>query len=268
MLVQVQRGQVAPQVLPSNPQSPDQVSPPRADEPLAKAGAGTAIAVEPGLDAEKTAALNTVVADKTPTPPVPPVVIPPPVIDNPQPTPTPEPQLPERGIVWGRWQQVAEFYAQVDFLTEKAKNELLGVDGYYVLFRTPGQDYVIPNNGNIGFALTDSSALIYTDYGYGNRTFKQGTLTNGSLTVDFGARTFLTSMDLLDANQVVKLQAQGGVTTDGRFYSDQANGRIGYMNLQGLLSKDKGGSAAYIFDAKLDDLRTVNGAAYWSQLAR
>jgi hypothetical protein len=259
MLVQVQRGQVAPQVLPSNPQSPDQVSPPRADEPLAKVGAGTGIAVEPGLDAEKTAALNNVVADKTQ--PVPPVVVPPPVIENPP--PTPEPQGPPRGIIWGRWQQVNEFYAQLDLTETRKQNELLAVNGNYALFRTPGQDYVLPNNGTIGFRLWDSNAFVYTDYSYSSRIATPATLTNGSLTVNFGDRSFATSLDLLYDGNTAKLQAQGTVGIDGRLYGDDANGKPGLINVQGLLSNDKGGSAAYIFDGRLDSLRTVNGAAYW-----
>jgi hypothetical protein len=37
------------------------------------------------------------------------------------------------------------------------------------------------------------------------------------------------------------------------------------MSLQGLLSKQNGGSAAYIFDSRLDEKRTLNGATYWQQ---
>jgi hypothetical protein len=254
-------------VVPSNPQSPDQVSPPRADEPLAKtggAGTGTAIAVEPGLDAEKTAALNTVVADKTPAPPVPPVVVPPPVIENPQPTPAP--QLPPRGIIWGRWQPVNEYYAQFSLAQTLKQNELLAVNGNFALFRTPataGQDYVLPSNGTIGFSLWDSNAFVYTDYSYKSRIATPATLTNGSLTVNFGNRSFATSLDLIYGGSTTKLQAQGAIGIDGRLYGDAANGKPGLINVQGLLSNDKGGSAAYIFDGRLDALRTVNGGTYW-----
>ncbi len=37
------------------------------------------------------------------------------------------------------------------------------------------------------------------------------------------------------------------------------------MNVEGLLSNDNGGSAAYVFDARLDPKRTVNGVTYWKQ---
>jgi hypothetical protein len=46
-------------------------------------------------------------------------------------------------------------------------------------------------------------------------------------------------------------------------YGDEAKGRTGMLNLQGLLSNEKGGSAAYIFDGRIDALRSVNGATYW-----
>src|SRR5206468_13072945 len=68
-LLQLQRGETAPQLLQSSPLSPDQVSPPRADEPLSHAGAtgATNVAGQPNLDAEKTASLGNAVAK---TPPV------------------------------------------------------------------------------------------------------------------------------------------------------------------------------------------------------
>jgi len=37
------------------------------------------------------------------------------------------------------------------------------------------------------------------------------------------------------------------------------------MNVDGILSNDKGGSASYIFDGRIDKLRSVNGGTYWQQ---
>jgi hypothetical protein len=44
-----------------------------------------------------------------------------------------------------------------------------------------------------------------------------------------------------------------------------ANSQAGVLNLQGLLSKQNGGSAAYIFDSRLDEKRTANGVTYWEK---
>jgi hypothetical protein len=70
-------------------------------------------------------------------------------------------------------------------------------------------------------------------------------------------------MDLTTNTDVVGLKADGSVTTDGRLYGNAAGGRFGFVNVQGVLSKAQEGSAAYIFDGRIDGRRTVNGATTW-----
>jgi hypothetical protein len=297
-LLQVQRGQPAPKLLESSPLSPDQVSPPRADEPLAhgmvSGGGASTAAGQPNLDAEKTASLNNVI-EKVTTPPVSGPAPDPNPNPNPNPNPTPDetspptpdptttpdpgrgpvvsvpvetgPKLPERDIVWGRWTVVAGLPPKFNLPEAMAQNELLAQVGDYALLRTSGKDYVAPSNGSIGFKLADSEAFIYTNYTPTYRTESRATLTNGALNVDFGSKSFSTSLDLVsDAGQTTKLQAGGAVAADGRLYGDAAGTRAGYMNVQGLLSNANGGTAAYIFDSRLDDKRTVNGATSWQAI--
>lgn len=265
-LVQVRRGQAA-QVMQSSPLSPDLVSPPRPDEPVAK-GAAPATQVNVNVEVAKNAGLNSVIeklvtgSQGQPEKPLPgssaPVApaMPTPVVDV-------SPQLPERTVMWGRWQAVGERYATIDLGAERERNQLLGTSGYFALFRSAGKDYVAPNNGTVGFALRDSEAYVTTEYGFGNNVVAPASLTNGSLTVDFGARTFRTGVDLNTADDAVRLQADGSVAGDGRLYGNAAQGRHGFMNVQGVLSNARGGSAAYIFDGRIDDKRTVNGATGW-----
>jgi hypothetical protein len=274
-LLQVQRGQPAPKLLESSPLSPDQVSPPRADEPLAhgagSGGGANTVTGQPNLDAEKAASLNNVIGKVTP-PEVPPVVPPdvPPVVtppSDPVDVPIGGPQQAGRDIIWGRWTVVAGLPPKFNLPNVKAENEWVAQDGDYVLLRTSGKDYVAPNNGSIGFKLADSEAFIYTNYTPTYRTESKATLTNGALNVDFGSKSFSTSLDLVsDAGQTTKLQASGAVAADGRLYGDAAGSRAGYMNVQGLLSNVDGGKAAYIFDSRLDDKRTVNGVTSWQAI--
>lgn len=265
-LLQVQRGQQAPQLLQGNSGSPDQVSPPRSDEPVAKtgtAGGATLAAGEPNLDPKKASSLIVALPQRPPVieiPPAPPVVAPP--IEPTPPPPPPPLAVIERGILWGRWQPVMDRAAPLDLATQKAYFELLALDGNFALFRTPGVEYVAPVNGTIGFALKDSEAYIYSDYGPFRRV-EAATLSNGKLNIDFGSRQFSTSLDLTSNDELFKLQAQGAVTGDGRLYGDASNARPGYIDVKGLLSKDQGGSAAYIFNGRLDALRTVNGGTTW-----
>ncbi|MFC0253429.1 FecR family protein [Massilia consociata] len=262
-LLQVRRGQAAPQVLPSSPLSPDQVSPPRGDEPLAKTGGASATApVSVGVEAMKSAGLNTAIerlaGKPAPAPnpgPVPPVSTPP---------STEKPStLPESTAEWGRWQAAAGRHAAISLSEERKKNELLALSGYFALFRSPGTEYVAPNNGSIGFSLRGNEAYVTTEYGFGSTVVAPATLSNGSLNVDFGLRTFSTGMDVATGSDVVRVTANGTVMGDGRLYSNDAEGRFGILNVQGLLSNERGGSAATIFEGRLDETRTVNGAATW-----
>jgi hypothetical protein len=264
LLLQVQRGQAAPQLLQGSPLSPDQVSPPRADEPLAHgAGAGGGGATgQPNLDAQKTVDLVKVV--EKPVQPVPPPVV---VV-----TPPPVPPvavtlaLPDRDIVWGRWQVVAGRPPDFNLAQTKDQNELIALNGNYALFRSLGPDsYVAPNNGSIGFQLKGGEAFMYTDYTPTFRIETAASLSNGALTVDFGSKSFATSIDVTSGADTFKLQGGGEVTADGRLNGGTPNNQNGVMSLQGLLSKQNGGSAAYIFDSRIDEKRTLNGAAYWQQ---
>ncbi len=285
-LLQVSRGQAAPQMLQAGAQ--DQFAPARSDEPLAKSGVGQPNA---NVEAAKNHGLNLAIDKALPPTTIPnpnppdtddPVDMPPPVViggpgESPEPgqptqpvdpVPTqpvePVPVQPERRLVWGRWQKVDATPAPLKLSEEQKTNELFALDGYFALFRTPGKDYVTPNNGSVGFSLRASEAYVMTEYVGGNILTHSASLTNGALNIDFGARNFSTSMDLTTKDDVVKLRGEGSVTSDGRLYGN-ANGRMGYLNIQGLLSNERGPSsmAATIFNGRIDERRTVNGAATW-----
>jgi hypothetical protein len=168
--------------------------------------------------------------------------------------------------LWGRWQAVAGRAPDFNFSQTYEKNELVAQDGNYALFRSLGPDsFVAPNNGSIGFQLKASEAFIYTDFTPTFRIETPASLSNGTLTVDFGSKSFATSIDLTSGAETFKLQGGGAVTADGRLDGGVENSSNGVMSLQGLLSKQNGGSAAYIFHSRLDDKRTANGATYWQQ---
>jgi hypothetical protein len=188
--------------------------------------------------------------------PVPTVPVTPPIVGVPNPA--------ERMARWGRYQLVNDSAATLDFAAVGASNERIALNGYFALFRSPGKEYVTPNNGSVGFSLRSSEAYVMTEYGPGIIVTAPANLSNGALNVDFGKRSFNTSMDLTTRDDIVKLRGEGSVTGDGRLYGDAA-GRLGYLNLQGLLNNERGPSsgAATIFDGRIDDRRTVNGGATW-----
>ena len=282
-LVQVRRGQAAAQLVESNLMAPDQVSPPRSDEPLARSGES---APNVGVEVKKNAGLVPVIEKavnqpgpgtgaqpgqptqpEQPAPPPPPPLPDPvgPVVVVPE-IPVVLPQLPERAIVWGRWQVVAGLPPDFNLPQVKEQNELLAINGNYALLRSQGPDaFVAPNNGKIGFALKESEAFVYTNYTPTFRIETPAKLSNGALTVDFGNRSFATSAELTSGTESFALRGAGAVGADGRMYGDASNGQTGVMNLEGLLSGQNGGAAAYIFDTRLDDKRTANGVTYWQK---
>ncbi|WP_296944488.1 FecR family protein [uncultured Massilia sp.] len=306
-LLQVQRGQSSPQLLQGGANAPDLVSPPRADEPVAKAGTGAsssssaAIGAEPSLDPRKSQALAQLVSNNgggsTPTQPSQPQQPgqpqqpqepqqpqqpqepqqPQQPQEPQQPQQPQEPQqpqqpvdptppvtpLPDRQIVWGRWTPVAGRSATVDLTGEiAAGNTLLAVRKNYALLLTPGADYVADTRGTVAFDLRGSEAYIYPD-AFDDKP-AQAQVRNGHLSVDFGARSFSTGFDVVTSEgDTYKMHADGVVGRNGRLYGNDFYKAPTNMSVDGVLSGDKGGSAAYIFDGRIDATHFVNGATYW-----
>ncbi|QBE64614.1 FecR family protein [Pseudoduganella lutea] len=279
-LLRVQRGKALPEILRGGDASPDEVSPPRNDEPEARGSGHSAMGQGPSLDPQKASNLGAVTTNlnKPPTGPgedkpdgslppeeLPDVVLPPekpPVVVVPV---DPIPVEPERKVIWGRWQPVLGKPAPINILTQNKKGDMVAMNGNFVLYRMPGKDYVAPERGTMGFKLMQSEVYMYTDYG-SKRIESPATMSNGKLTVDFGARSFATSADVLvGRTEKFGLSAQGVLGNDGRLYGDAANGKAGVMNVQGLLGSEQNGSARYIFDARLDKNRTVNGGTLWQK---
>src|SRR5471030_915624 len=293
-LLQIQRG-AAPQVMPGSALSPDVATPPRQDEPAVKASAANTTstagtptilaASEPSLDAQKSVTIQQHIAagqaaiDQPPvvtTPPVetvsppvvtPPVVTPPVVVAPPVVVPPPvvvAPVVPDRTIIWGRWQPVLDQAAKVNLVAALGSGaEVVSVMGDFALLRSAGQDFVTPQQGSASFALKQGEAYIYNPLSL--TPVIAATLQNGQLQFNFDKATFATSIDLVSQAETFNLQSKGIVVANGHFagvnlYSPTAN-----ITLEGQLSTENGGSAAYIFQGKLDANRTVSGATYWGK---
>eukprot|EP01114_Cavostelium_apophysatum_P001080 TRINITY_DN10927_c0_g1_i1.p1 TRINITY_DN10927_c0_g1~~TRINITY_DN10927_c0_g1_i1.p1 ORF type:complete len:458 (+),score=71.71 TRINITY_DN10927_c0_g1_i1:49-1422(+) len=269
-LLQVKRGDTAPVLLQSSSTGPDQVSPPRADEPVAvktSTGGGA------NLDARKSDTLDKIVSqgpaqpqppkDPVTKPPIePPVVVGPPVQPIDPPVVVVEPPPPPKQLVWGRWQSFAGADLTLDLEKQlTSDNTKVAVRRNYALFLTPGADYVVPERGSVGFNLKSSEAYVYTADG---ALPSEAKISNGKLNVDFGARTFKTGFDLMtSAGELFKMYSEGSVGYSGRLTGTEAWRAPTNMDVEGQLSNENGGAAAYLFERRLDDSRVVNGGTYW-----
>jgi hypothetical protein len=144
LLLQVTRGQAAPQLLSgSNSIAPDVVAPPRSDE------AGKTSSTEPSLDARKDAVLKNQVQilaqqPSTPTTGEQPTETTPPVdtVVTPTTPTTPAEPVALKQVTWGRWAAVANHAADSSVSLEGS--ERIGLNDYYVLFRSKtGSNYAV-----------------------------------------------------------------------------------------------------------------------------
>ncbi len=260
-MLQVKRGQPVPQLMTNNASAPDAIAPPRTDEPISKSGSAPSTANDISLDPQKAGNLlhqAELVKNASIAPVVPPadvsnvVVVP----------PTPEVALSR--LVWGRWQTVLEQAPQNDNVAlAKAGNTLVAQNSSYSIFRSKGEQFQSPEQGSIGFTLKQSEAVVRDSQ---TNIQTAATLENGSLTVNFDKARFVTAFDLINQGITSKLHAEGAVRTDGLLQGDsQFYDKVTNMNVNGALSKSNGGSAAYVFDTRLDARRTVSGVTYWGK---
>lgn len=248
-LLQIQRGQAAPQLLSSPSLMPDVASPPHPDEGK---GAPTGAANEPSLDAKKNLSLQTQIQINTAPPEVPAVPDTPPIA----------PPLievgPAQAVSWGRWQT----------LVDKAPNATLSKDGavrlasneVYVLFRgKEGAPYVLPERGSAGFALAGGEASVRDSQ---TQLRSAAALQNGQLNVDFGKASFTTSFDVIDQATLYKMATFGNVTKDGQFTSVNQFALPSNMLVYGVLGGD--GGATYLFQGNLTSRRVISGVTAWT----
>ena len=288
-MLQVRRGQAAPQLLPAGNNAPDANSPARPDEPVSKPAVAVLASNDLSLDPQKNANLQrqqaNQAAEKPPvvTPPLievkPPVQEPDPVLPTPTPTPTPTPMptptptpIPTptptptpapvfKEITWGRWQKVLDKDVSADLKKLVSTADHVAMNNYFALYvaRT-GSSWTVQERGNIGFTLKQSEAYVLDQT---TRDVTTASLSNGQLQIDFDKKTFETSFDLLSGAQTFKMRALGEVGKDGRIYGENSYRAPTNMDVNGIIGPDS--SVYYLFQGRLDAKRLASGATVWGK---
>lgn len=260
LLLQVQRGQTAPQLLQGNNSlAPDMVAPPRSDEPGKVAANGSVLTTDPSLDPKKNQVIQQVADSKAQNDKN--TLLPPAEQVTTDPTPTPPvPPQPPKEVSWGRWTTIAE-QGPTGGLS-KAGADRIAMTEDFALFRSrTGSDFVTPKNGAVSFNMSSASAVVKDQL---TAQKSLATVQNALLTMNFDKATFATSFDLLTAqSDVFKLGSSGKVGSDGLFSS--VNRSIPGMNIgvTGLMTDVN--NATYLFQGGLDGRRVVNGAIVWAK---
>ena len=234
---------------------------------------------EVSLDPEKNAStvLRTPVPTPAPTPeptpfptpaptpvPTPLPTLTPTLVPTPLPTPVVTP-VPQRQIVWGRWEPLAGQAATVDLVKERQNGaELIGIAGSYAILRSKeGAELQLPQAGQVGFVLRESDAVIIEDV---SRAVSPARLENGQLSVDFGKKTFSTSFLLVNVakpTEQVNFQSKGAITQDGRIFGENQFRPPTNINVNGVLGPDN--TASYLFQGRFDSNRSASGVTFWGR---
>ena len=235
VMLEFQRQQAAPRVVPINGALPDRLNPPAPEEPRGDTR-GSKSTTEKNTEVLSAEAVAAAREQSTQPPPC----------CNPPPPPPPPP--PPATIVWGRWasQPLPGDSMSVSFAEAKAGRVATLGNDYYGLFRPEPRLFFLPTLGRVDFTLRDAQVYLLR----GN-VASLGSVDGGWLSVDFGARQFSTGVTMSHSDVgTSSLQASGKITEDALFSVRNADGRVG-----GALSAD-GKEAGYYFE------RPVNGGTF------
>lgn len=259
MLLQVQRGQQAPQLLNNPTLVPDQTEKPRPDEPTGKvATGGTTLSVAPvNLDPQRTQAsleaVRPAVDDKS-QPTNPPIITTPPVVETVQP-PVVLPPKPQE-VFWGRWSNVAGAAVMPDAIAEQSTSDPAFVEKYAIA-RVKGATLVMPREGTVAYNLTNSEAFIQK----ADSQEIKGNVDLGKLDVNFANRSFTTSLAISGGGSQYNVNGRGVIDMKGQMLNDMGTN----TSIRGYLSGGNAEEAAYVFKNTSYPGTAISGATSWKR---
>lgn len=244
LLLQIERGQAQPRLLHINGNAPDHLAPPRREEPGRQTANTTSTnRSEPERESQRAA---NVLAEVTSTAAAVAAV----------------PVVPPRQVHWGRWSPLAGQPAGIDITALLADGgNIVALNPWFAVLRGPGPDWQKPAAGAMSFALKGSEAMIINEP---TGAITPAKIENARLQVDFGRASFTTGFDLV-GSQHHAFQAQGQIASDGRLYGNSQFASPTNMAVEGQLGAANGGSAAYLFQGRIDNNLLATGATAWQR---
>lgn len=264
MMLQLNRDEMQPRLLPAGKQAPDQLRQPLQGETPAKVSANQ----ESGADLQRisetqvvarvTQVAGTVPATGTPAPT--PVPTPPPQVEVPPPVPNLPPPPPVDTLSWGRYQVLAGQPASVDLeAAMKAGREVIATNAYFAVMREPERVHM-PSEGSASFTLQQSEAAYIN-----NGTTQTATVQGGNLDVNFARSSFSTRLDVSAAGQTWAVTGAGDVTQTGKLVSNFRDGTN--STIRGALGGSDAHQAAYVFTRNFDQRgqQQLVGVTAWTR---
>jgi len=250
-LLQITRGQMAPQLLRDATLLPDAATPPRADEPAKTSSNGGNASTR----SIASGSINPSLTDATLSP------IKASQLDAlAQQVPQQMSPVPST-LVWGRWQGIAEKPADLDLILAMANNQLFGLNSYFALLRTPGEAWRAPQEAAASFVLQGYAAQVQAD----GAAPTLALLENAKFNVNFANSSFISQFELLTQGQRIALKAEGALAKDGSFANTSQFLGNNNMLVQGVLGSGADKRAGYVFQSRIDDARLATGVTLWSK---
>jgi hypothetical protein len=161
-------------------------------------------------------------------------------------------------IYWGRWADVANLGKGVDLGNFVKDLEPIGISWpAYVVARNK-DSLVMPGAGVANFNLNSFEAGVYLGNNPGSAIAAQ--ITNPTLSVDFGNRTFATQLSVAGGAYKGYFVAKGTVLPTGGFEFDAGKSN---MTVMGGLAGNPADQAAYIFSGRIDANAMTAGGTFW-----
>ena len=167
-------------------------------------------------------------------------------------------------LIWGRWARdpIANDNLTVPFLEALRGNEVTVGDGYYFLFREPSNVNLLPTlTTKTDFGLKSSSAY----YRNAANEMVPAAVQSGSLSIDFGAKTFATQLGLSAEGTGLQSYSQSGTINAGTgiFLGRSGPEAAPTSSLAGAISLDAR-QVGYLFKTQIGR-GTVVGATLWGR---
>ncbi|MCX7170394.1 MAG: FecR family protein [Proteobacteria bacterium] len=258
----------APVLQSTDAEAPNRVTPPRPEEPRTtvpdksqKSGSTSSEVITEVVAA--TVQRVTTPTTVTPPPVTPPPVTPPPVTPPPVPPVTevppvvvaPPPPPPAAKVWWGRWSDYAPSGSAGSFASVLTADRETAVSNVvFGLVVEKNSAVELPTSGVVGFTLADSEA--YRKVG---TTLTPAAVSDAALTMDFGKRSFDTSLIWKQGGQSIAINASGNITWQGIMISDASRSNA---EVVGALTAANS-QAGYLFSRPIDASATAIGATRW-----
>ena len=167
-------------------------------------------------------------------------------------------------LIWGRWARdpIANDNLTVPFLEALRGNEVTVGDGSYFLFREPTNVNLLPTlTTKTDFGLKSSSAY----YRNAANEMVPAAVQSGSLSIDFGAKTFATQLGLSAEGTGLQSYSQSGTINAGTgiFLGRSGPEAAPTSSLAGAISLDAR-QVGYLFKTQIGR-GTFVGATLWGR---